>query len=43
MKETTHIMVKSIKESVKKKLRLECVRLDMTYAEWIEEKLSTVN
>lgn len=34
-------MVKSIKESVKKELKSDCALKGLTYAEWIEEKLST--
>jgi hypothetical protein len=39
--ETTYIMVKKLKKSAKAKLRLECVKRGIIYAEWIEEKLST--
>lgn len=37
--ETTKLEVKGIKLTAKKKLKIECAKREITYAQWIEEKL----
>lgn len=36
----TRLEVKGIAVDLKRKLKMECARLGMSYAQWIESKLS---
>lgn len=38
----TRLEVKGITPELKKKLKVKCAELGLTYAQWIELKLSTV-